>query len=486
MPNFSKDKIKKDEQMYVTAQVLLSEKNNDGKLKKLEEIAIRVGKLKHCLWDKYGSLRGWNLDIIALEKHIRTTSEFELIQQITGGITGKYFTRNTYACLKDIVMYQEACKVKIIKAIYTKYQDKETRKELSQLLNKGNIQELINNPWLHTQLRKVFFRGRTWKQNQFVLSKEQYNLQQDSEGKLWLAISTLEKNKRIKLLLKGKCQIDGELRIVHKNNNWFLQYSKIKPITNDLNRKETCGVDRGYTEVFATSGKKMLGNRLGLTLTIRQEKLDAKMKKRNKLFALRKNYLKQNKHKKADNILKNNLGKKKLESERSISKDKVRNIITKACQDLTKEYKTIVYEDLTTPIDNTKPMRRKTKNNLAHWTKGEVIKWLEHIAKLRGSQLTAVNPAYTSQTCSLTKCLTGTRKGDKFYRHTGEVVQADYNAAQNILDRSCDKVISLYTPYKKVKEILLARTDRYFEQCGKDCTKTLEPIKVGQSVSELA
>jgi hypothetical protein len=60
--------------------------------------------------------------------------------------------------------------------------------------------------------------------------------------------------------------------------------------------------------------------------------------------------------------------------------------------------------------------------------------------------------------------LTTTRKGDCFIRYTGEVLQADYNAALNILARDNDKDINRVTPYQKVKQILLKRTACFTEK----------------------
>lgn len=57
--------------------------------------------------------------------------------------------------------------------------------------------------------------------------------------------------------------------------------------------------------------------------------------------------------------------------------------------------------------------------------------------------------------------LTGTRKGDKFYRENGEVVQSDHNAEKNVLGRFDDPEIGRWMNFKKVKSILQARTDRY-------------------------
>ena len=43
-----------------------------------------------------------------------------------------------------------------------------------------------------------------------------------------------------------------------------------------------------------------------------------------------------------------------------------------------------------------------------------------------------VNSAYTSQIDSFSGLLIGTRKGDRFYRTNGEVIQADWNAAPHL------------------------------------------------------
>jgi hypothetical protein len=73
-----------------------------------------------------------------------------------------------------------------------------------------------------------------------------------------------------------------------------------------------------------------------------------------------------------------------------------------------------------------------------------------------------VNAAYTSQSDSfLGGLLLGTRKGDRFYRSNGEVVQADWNAARNVLARLNDAEIRCYMPYREVRRVLQERTDRY-------------------------
>lgn len=54
--------------------------------------------------------------------------------------------------------------------------------------------------------------------------------------------------------------------------------------------------------------------------------------------------------------------------------------------------------------------------------------------------------------------LEGKRIGDRFYRVNGDVLQADHNAALNVLARLNDSEITRYTPYKEVRRILLTRS----------------------------
>ena len=59
---------------------------------------------------------------------------------------------------------------------------------------------------------------------------------------------------------------------------------------------------------------------------------------------------------------------------------------------------------------------------------------------------------------STTGLLEGKRSGDKFHRENGDVLQADHNAALNVLARRGDNEISRFTPHREVRRILLARS----------------------------
>lgn len=94
---------------------------------------------------------------------------------------------------------------------------------------------------------------------------------------------------------------------------------------------------------------------------------------------------------------------------------------------------------------------------MSGWAKGSLAEALTSVTKARGSCLRLVNCAYTSQMDSNTRRLEGRRVGDKFYHVNGDVSQADTNASVNIKHRGDDTEITLYTPYKEVKRILLCR-----------------------------
>ena len=86
---------------------------------------------------------------------------------------------------------------------------------------------------------------------------------------------------------------------------------------------------------------------------------------------------------------------------------------------------------------------------------------LDTVSRRRGSSVILVNSAYTSQMDSRYGILKGKRSGDSFHCFDGAVLQADKNAARNVLARLHDSEIDRWTPYQKVKSILLKRTERH-------------------------
>jgi IS605 OrfB family transposase len=121
---------------------------------------------------------------------------------------------------------------------------------------------------------------------------------------------------------------------------------------------------------------------------------------------------------------------------------------------------TIAAEDLTSPIASKKFGKNVTRR-LSAWTKGVIANALDTISRRRGSSVILVNSAYTSQMDSRYGILLGNRSGDSFHCFDGVVLQADENAAQNVLARLHDQEIDRWMPFQKVKSILLERTERH-------------------------
>jgi putative transposase len=98
--------------------------------------------------------------------------------------------------------------------------------------------------------------------------------------------------------------------------------------------------------------------------------------------------------------------------------------------------KTIVLEDLKGLKRNkgvgSKHMWKGKKNRVSQVPFYELREKLSYKAFQLGKQVVIVNPAYTSQTCSLTGKREGERKGRRFYSVNGPVLDADINAARNI------------------------------------------------------
>ncbi|WP_293097493.1 zinc ribbon domain-containing protein [Moorena sp. SIO3I6] len=101
---------------------------------------------------------------------------------------------------------------------------------------------------------------------------------------------------------------------------------------------------------------------------------------------------------------------------------------------------------------------------------------LQKWADWTGSVVTEVQPSYTSQIDSRNGTLLGKRTGDNFTGFDGVVLQADYNAAKNILVRGTDKEITRYMNKTEVQAVLLRRTARFLKGMG---LSLLDAVELG-------
>jgi len=136
----------------------------------------------------------------------------------------------------------------------------------------------------------------------FALDSTLYAVVQTLNGQ-GLAISSLEKGKRIFIPLKGEGDIGGNIHIVLVPESRKFEAHVSSEVKVRVNASEkVIAADAGLTEVFVDDEGNHYGKELGDTLKRASGQLNEKGKKRNKLQALTKKYDKQGKKLKARNI----------------------------------------------------------------------------------------------------------------------------------------------------------------------------------------
>ena len=269
-------------------------------------------------------------------------------------------------------------------------------------------------------------------------------------------ISSTNKGKRIKVELRDRRKFNSTLLVKLNNNNLQIHIPlKIKK-KNHSDYLNILGLDKGYKSLLAVSNGNLYGENLNRFLNIETERLNKVNSNRNRFWALYKNHLETN-ARKAENILENNLGKVKYIKNKNKHMEKVKSYINYSINNflLKEKPKEVVMENLDfVSWDNryTKSVKRK----LSRWIKGYIRERLEYKFDYNNILYTYVNPAYTSKVCNCCGRF-GERIRDMFTCKTCGHFHADINASKNILNRKDDKEISLYTNFKKVKEILKNR-----------------------------
>ena len=248
----------------------------------------------------------------------------------------------------------------------------------------------------------------------------------------------------------------SNLRIIVKDGFTEIHYATDKTEGRGCG-EQVVGVDKGYSEAFTDSDGRAHGPSFGATLTQYSDKAATTGKSRNKLHALEKAHRKAGRLVKADRIKMHNLGRKKIDARKERAQQQLRTIAFQSVHTLVDKAAVVVSEDLTSPIAKKQPWKRFNRR-MSSWAKGTLAEALDSVCTQRNAKHVLVNAAYTSQMDSTNGLLKGKRVGDKFYREDGDVLQADHNAALNVLARLGDSEISRFTPYREVRQILLARS----------------------------
>ncbi len=448
----------------IVTRIAYSKNITASKLAALEEIASRLGRMRTEVWDKYGSLQGVRTNHRAVrDSWLASKREFDVPARLW-----KETLRDVFA---DIELYRAAAIAKAKGAVYRRTSDEETRRKLWSSLQDGTW---INDSYLRRVMRKHFKHGHTQVKNQIILDSQCYKWFQHG-GKCWIEVTSLIPRQRIAIPLNTTYPIKGTIRLLLRNGRVEVHYT-VEPSKCGCNTspcgQAIIGIDKGYTEAFVDSDGEAHGEGLGEILIAESDYLKVKYQNRQKIEAIAKKSNKSKRHR----IKLNNLGRKKLERRRIKHTAKVKTKIYQGTHSVLDKAFEIVCEDLAVPIKAKKNRGKNTNRRLSGWVKGLMADALEQVSPRRGASVVLVNAAYTSQACSCCGSL-GDRQGDAFYCTECRVVlHADMNAARNVLARLNDPEISRWTPYQKVKSILLERQRRRPRLSSQDSSCTGQPV----------
>jgi IS605 OrfB family transposase len=361
--------------------------------------------------------------------------------------------------------------------------DKAQRHRLLGLAKAGRWRE---DPWLSRQCRDAFTdkTPRPRRTGTIVADNCSYDTARDTHGQLWLAVMTPIHGQRLRLNLGPLPQHLVPASTIHITPDGHVGWSVIAaypaPTVSSTRPKKphrtpVDGIDAGVSEVFTTTEGRRFGAGQYAVIATRAERDCARGKARNKLRTVRDRHLARAHaaaqagdtvtaaaaRAKAARIDRHNLGHTKLSHQRDHDRAATKDVVYQAVHDLVDTTDHIVAEDLS-------GMRGKSKfgpafNRVyAAWQRSFLADALASIPSRRGSAVTLVNPAYTSQQVHPCGHL-GARRGKKVHCQTagcpqqGIVYDTEINAARNILARATDPHITRYTPKHEVKRILMQR-----------------------------
>ena len=318
----------------------------------------------------------------------------------------------------------------------------------------------VNFRRLNSLIRRYFrrYRGKipySVKSNFLVADSGTYKYE---DNKI-LKISTLIPRKRISVKMKEEKRLSGNL--ILKWDECLHIYGTHKfEIPDEVPQENVVAIDKGESALITSISGRQYGNEYR---NINKELIDRQVRKnanRNRIFQHMKKLERKGELEKAGNIQIYNLGKKKQEKLSNRIRERSKSYINKTVNEFldTELPSEIIKEDLSWE----KKSRKKGKGfraRISRWEKGVLDDSLEWKAYKSGIAVTNVNPAYTSQVHH--ECGKFGKRNGRSFRcpHCGKEMNADVNAAYNIMERKDIKEITLYTSATKVKE--------YYEKLGK-------------------
>ncbi len=435
-------------------------KLNKWKSNELDLISSRLGLLRSDLWNEFGSLKAWGTSEYTIDKSLRPLNgKYQL--------PAKLWEATLYDVIGDIHAVQAACIEKALDALNLRYQKVNSKKTVAQHVLESDSWML--HPKLHKLVRTFYYRGRTKVSNQIVV--KEYDCKTDNKGIVWIKFGGLTPGKTLKIPTTLKAEITGQIRLIKRLNRWEIHYTTDIESAPKRDVGADIGVDRGYSEVYATSSNddaRFIGTGFGKLQTTESDYRKEKGVRRNKIRSIAEKALKKGNSASSDRIKRNNLGRVKWNNREATFKGRIKTLVFTATVQLMHDaIKSVAYEDLTEQFVSKARRSKRTKRNLSSWCKGVVADALIQVSSRVGCTVISVNACYTSQLDSRHGVLLGTRDGDKFTCFDGVVLQSDTNAADNVLARMGDDEITRFTKYKVAKEILLERTRKFQEKLNK-------------------
>lgn len=273
--------------------------------------------------------------------------------------------------------------------------------------NKHKIDKPINKKRLSCRLNKNLYT--------FDLANKRIKLTCVGGKRIWASLETYD---RFNDLL-SKYPICDPL-IFERNGEIWLACSFDNPPIGFNSEKKAIGVDLGIRRIAATSEGK-----------IYQDKGYLKRKRAVRFLKRKLRSIAQTKKSKS--------AKRKLKKIRNKECNQTKNFVHNLTNQILKTSANhIVIEDLS-QIKNPKNKNKKKYQNLNKISQVPfymIRQMLEYKAILRGKTLETVNPSFTSQIDFRTGVKDGTRKGCRYYGKDKTVLDAELNAANNIVLRS--------------------------------------------------
>ncbi|NEN98454.1 MAG: transposase [Moorea sp. SIO3I7] len=438
----------------------------------------KLGIVRSESYNKLGSINHWGLD---WKKAIPEVKSFRNPDSL--GLPAKLMDWAINDVAKAITAQQAACIDAVAKRIYRRFPGKENQNKRKELCKQLKTVAFLDNPLLHRLVRRFFQRGHSWIKNQIVYQQVGYKCKRLSRNTYQLELAGLRRGKRNRIVVRSNRKIKGQIRLIH---NQLLQKFEIHFLVDHgtveiPSERRSLGVDKGYTEAFYDSDGQAHGKDLGKVSTKKSDRICAKNRNRGKLWALHRKLEKIDSVKSA-RILENNLTRKTENRRYRKNQAELTAIIGAASKSLFNGESLKVFavrvawptaSDLTQPIRN-KRQSKAVSRKLNSWMKGVMRDSLQKWADWTGSVVTEVQPSYTSQIDSRNGTLLGKRTGDNFTGFDGVVLQADHNAAKNILARGTDFEITRYMSKTEVQAVLLRRTARWLKGMGLSLVDAVE------------